>query len=83
MNIALFYTSGIYGSANSTSTYIVLTMTQRETLTETQKFTYDTNNFVADFGGFLGLLLGLSFLDMYNMAVGFGLKRLGAVGACR
>jgi hypothetical protein len=28
-------------------------------------------------------LLGLSFLDMYNMAVGFGLKRLGAVGACR
>jgi hypothetical protein len=77
------YTRGIYGSTNSTSTYIVLTLMQREILTETQQFTYDTNTFVADFGGFLGLLLGLSFLDMYNIVVGFGLKRLGAVGGLR
>jgi hypothetical protein len=50
-----------------------MTMPQRETLTETQHFTYDTNSFIADFGGFLGLLLGFSFIDIYNFVIGFGI----------
>ena len=41
-------------------------MPQREILIETQKFTYDFTDFVADFGGFLGLLLGINFIDIYS-----------------
>ena len=52
-------------------------MPQREILIERQKFTYDHNNFIADFGGFLGLLLGINFIDIYNFLTGFIWRRLG------
>ena len=44
--------------------HLLQTMSQREILIETQKFTYDFADFVADFGGFLGLLLGINFIDI-------------------
>ena len=34
-----------------------------------QYVTYDTNAFIADFGGYLGLLLGQSIIAMYDMLV--------------
>jgi hypothetical protein len=76
------YSRGIYGPYNSTSTYIVLTLPQRETLTETQQFTYDTNSFVSDFGGFLGLLLGFSFIDIYNIVIGFSIRGIKFISSC-
>jgi hypothetical protein len=60
----------------------VMTMPQRETLTEKQHFTYDTNSFIADFGGFLGLLLGFSFIDIYNFVIGFGMAGIRFVSFC-
>ena len=57
-------------------------MPQREILTETQKFTYDYNNFMADFGGFLGLLLGINFIDIYNFLTGFIFSQLGFDQSC-
>jgi hypothetical protein len=32
-----------------------------------EHFTYQWENFVADFGGYLGLLLGASLLDIYDL----------------
>ena len=32
-----------------------------------QYYTYDAKSFVADFGGFLGLLLGSSILTFYDL----------------
>ena len=58
------------------------TMSQREILIETQKFTYDFADFVADFGGFLGLLLGINFIDIYNFLTGFILSQLGFDQSC-
>ena len=34
---------------------------------QTQYFTYDIKSFVADFGGYLGLLLGSSLLTFYDL----------------
>ena len=51
--------------------YLYQTLPQREVIIETQKFTYDYNSFIADFGGFLGLLLGVSFIDIYNFITEF------------
>ena len=36
-----------------------------------QYVTYDTNAFIADFGGYLGLLLGQSIIAMYDMLVSY------------
>ena len=57
--------------------YLYQTLPQREVIIETQKFTYDYNSFIADFGGFLGLLLGISFIDIYNFITGFIWRHLG------
>ena len=54
-----------------TFSYLYQTLPQREVIIETQKFTYDYNSFIADFGGFLGLLLGVSFIDIYNFITEF------------
>jgi hypothetical protein len=35
-------------------------------LTEEQIWLYNSNNFIADVGGYLGLLLGFSCLSMYK-----------------
>ena len=32
-------------------------------------YTYDISNLIADFGGFLGLLLGYSILGLYDTTV--------------
>ena len=40
---------------------------------EEEVYTYDLNNFVADTGGFLGLLLGLSAMDLVQF--GYSLSR--------
>ena len=34
---------------------------------EKDVFTYDLNSFVADFGGYLGLLLGMSLLSIFDL----------------
>ena len=57
--------------------HLLQTMSQREILIETQKFTYDFADFVADFGGFLGLLLGINFIDIYNFLTGFIWRQMG------
>ena len=36
-----------------------------------QYVTYDANAFIADFGGYLGLLLGQSIIAMYDMLVSY------------
>ena len=38
-------------------------------------YTYDISNLIADFGGFLGLLLGYSILGLYDTTIQI-LKRL-------
>ena len=40
-------------------------------------YTYDTANIIADFGGYLGLLLGYSILGFYDNSIGV-LSRLRA-----
>lgn len=34
------------------------------------QFMYSVDNFIADIGGYMGLLLGASVLNLYTMAVG-------------
>ena len=58
------------------------TMPQREILIETQKFTYDIADFVADFGGFLGLLLGINCINIYNFLTAFILKQTSLDNSC-
>ena len=36
-------------------------------------YTYDTNSFIADVGGYLGLCLGLSLLSFFDLGVYSGL----------
>lgn len=40
---------------------------QQATETQTEVYTYDGNNFIADAGGFLGLLLGFSIADAADL----------------
>ena len=45
------------------------TISRQELIVEQEVYTYDANNFIADVGGFLGLLLGMGLLNVYEMAV--------------
>lgn len=50
---------------NLTSTFLLsLSISDQKTITESEVYTYGFTNLVADFGGFLGLLLGLSLIDI-------------------
>lgn len=44
-----------------------LALTEQETEVQAEVVTYDENNFIADTGGFLGLLLGISAMDIANI----------------
>lgn len=54
-----------------------LSMSQHSTMEETEMYTYDGNNFLADAGGFLGLLLGFSIVDLMELAKMFLAKKFG------
>lgn len=60
-------TSIIEPVANDT-VEVAFGMSQFSTLEQKEVFTYDFWTFVADVGGYLGLLLGLSILDVYTMS---------------
>ena len=66
----------------SHSSLYLQTMPQREILIETQMFTYDFADFVSDFGGFLGLLLGINFIDIYNFFTDFVWREMGLDDSC-
>ena len=45
------------------------------TFTETEEYmVYDTSNFLADVGGYLGLLVGQSILGIYYLSIDLGTK---------
>ncbi|TRY78661.1 hypothetical protein TCAL_14410 [Tigriopus californicus] len=48
---------------------LVLQMPQGIVTFQTEKYFYDASSFVADVGGFLGLLLGLSVMDIVEMVI--------------
>ena len=47
-------------------TIISISSSDQKTTTESEVYTYGLTNLVADFGGFLGLLLGISLIDIYE-----------------
>lgn len=47
---------------------VTFAIAQTDTLEEREVLTYDGSSFVADVGGYLGLLLGMSMLDIYDRA---------------
>ena len=61
----------IYSQVN-----FVFTIYERTYIEEEQYIIYDSNSFLADTGGFLGLVLGSSMLNIYDQVVGLlrGLK---------
>lgn len=56
----------IRGLANATFTFM-LAMPQTSTVEEREVLTYDRTAFIADVGGVLGLLLGLSVMDLARL----------------
>ena len=48
----------------------VFTIYERSYIEEEQYVVYDSNSFLADIGGFLGLILGSSMLNVYDEVVG-------------
>lgn len=58
-------------NATSDSQYqYSLAMPQTSTVEESEVVTYDMNNFIADVGGLLGLLLGVSIMDLAALVEG-------------
>ena len=49
---------------------VVFTIYARSYVEEEQYIVYDSNSFLADIGGFLGLVLGSSMLNLYDEVVG-------------
>lgn len=49
--------------------FIAFSLTKQEFKVETEVYTYDGNSFIADVGGFLGLLLGMGILNIYDLAM--------------
>ena len=49
---------------------VVFTIYERSYVEEEQYVIYDGNSFLADIGGFLGLVLGSSMLNIYDEVVG-------------
>ncbi len=69
-----FFTSP---NAAPTNTTVVQLRLQKSLLTTVYKhtLTYQVSNFIADFGGYLGLLLGASLISIYDDIV-VGLEKL-------
>ena len=59
---------GIYG-VDENRTTVFFTIADQTVRTEREILTYNFSTFVADVGGYLGLLLGLSLFDVYALAV--------------
>lgn len=55
----------IWSPSNFTHTFL-FQMKQAMVEVHEEKYFYDTNSFVGDVGGFLGLLLGLSVIDLVD-----------------
>ena len=55
---------------------VIFTIYERSYIEEEQYIIYDSNSFLADVGGFLGLVLGSSMLNLFDEVVGLlgGLK---------
>lgn len=51
-------------TSHSRNYFFSLAMPQTSTVEEKEVLTYDGNNFIADVGGLLGLLLGVSVMDL-------------------
>ena len=62
-----------------TENYVVIGLyyVSNKVTVKEEYYTYDTANIIADFGGYLGLLLGYSILGFYDNSIGV-LSRLRA-----
>ena len=56
----------VSGDVNTTDTLVSFTINDGYYVEEEQYVIYDFNSLVADTGGFMGLILGTSFLSMYD-----------------
>ena len=54
---------------DKTDSNINFLMPEQAITLQDEKVTYDMSSFVADFGGYLGLLLGLSIIDLYQLII--------------
>ena len=72
---SLLWTAGLdeldkSGGYRTNSNFVgMISMDQMTTMKEEEVYTYDANNFIADAGGFMGLLLGLSFADLIPLVL--------------
>ena len=64
VSISNFYFQVMLGEKNLSAISIMIT--DPNIRVEQQTLKYDQNSFIGDIGGFLGLLLGLSILDIYK-----------------
>ena len=71
----------LYGAAQS-EVLLQLTIYERSHIEEEEYIIYDLNSFGADVGGFMGLVLGFSFLKIYDDIVEF-IKRIFKINCFR
>ena len=59
----------VSGEVNTTETELIFIINDGYHVEEEQYVIYDFNSFVADTGGYMGLILGTSFLSMYDQLI--------------
>ena len=65
----------VSGEVNTTEAHLIFAINDGYFIEEEQYMIYDFNSFVADTGGYMGLILGCSFLSIYDQLVEL-LKRI-------
>ena len=61
------YYKTLYGSVRRSQVLLQLTIHERSHIEEEEYIIYDSNNLLAEIGGFLGLILGSSMLSLYDV----------------